>query len=178
MPADAPLEDLAPLAAYAGHVTARLARPGRLPVESPLGREPGPAAWFEARAAASFRALATAQRLEEPPEFPTPWTVNAAQMQCQKPFQLWNVTREEWKQPIAFERGLRFVLGQAAHEHGPTREGRPGSVEGATSLAREADRERARAHADAWSHRRGLLALLAGDPARSGLCRRDPGSRP
>lgn len=177
MPADVSLEELPDLAAYAARVTRRLARPSRLAVEQPLGRGADAADWFLARSEASARAARGAARAAEVRDFPTPWTVTAAQAQCQKPFHLWNVTREEWSGAIAFERGLRYVLGRAAHEHGPTSEGRPGKVTGATALAHGADREREETHEHAWAHRRGLFQLLGQDPARSGLGRRAPETR-
>src|SRR5579862_8084241 len=125
MPADASLDELPKLAAYATHVSERLCRPETLPVERPISLRPSAHAWFVARAEEAERKLEPMEKVHEPGEFPAPHTLQTAMMSCQKPFQLWNVKRDEWQDGLLFESGLKYEIGKAALEGGPSKEGRP-----------------------------------------------------
>jgi hypothetical protein len=178
MPKDAKLDECEFLVAYAAHVRRRLTERPSLVSERPVSPRPSPYAWFLARVDATAAGLATVETHGESRDFATPWQVNSNLMLCQKPFQLWNVNRAEHKDPIAFEKGLKYAIGHAVVDFAPGRDGRPGTVTPAGVLAARAEQEAAKTRDVAWSRRRHLWEQLAKDAALSGLGRSDGSSKP
>jgi len=173
MPADASLDELEFLAAFANRVQTRLERPRELVVERPSPARFEPVlAWFERHLGESVRRVAQLERDTNPRDFDEPHAVRAGLKRAQKPFQLWNVKRQEWRDPIAWERGLTYTIGEAAKEYGPTHDGHPGTVTPTSVLAKSAWGEWTNTHRSAWATRRNIVfSLLAQE---TGFGKKDP----
>src|SRR5581483_8378515 len=114
--------------------------------ERPLTPERSPsrgaraAEWFLHRLDAATSADEPIRARFEPATGDIPARLKSAMMECQKPFQLWNVTRIAEVARLAFEALPPYKVGSAGLEPAD-REGRPGRVVPASRLLRGAREE-------------------------------------
>jgi hypothetical protein len=136
--------------AHAARIKARLERPRLDPREPSRGTLA--AEWF----------LLRSQKGDiEPIEVGTaepPGSIRSAMNQCQKPFQLWNVTRIDDQRPARFEPGPRYSIGAA----GAPGE-RPMAVTPASRAARREADEAEMIFGQAFGWRREKRQLLSED---------------
>lgn len=106
--------------------------------------------------------------LAAPPVGDIPGSLKAAMMECQKPFQLWNVTRVAEVAEPRFEPVEPYKVGAAAKD-AVTREGQPGKVVPASRLLKGAREEVDLVRADAFGAKRRLKRMLTESAEEQGL---------
>lgn len=151
---------------FAAALVARRER--ALSPERPASRGARSAQWFLARVDAAATAGEPIRARFEPPTGDIPGHLKSAMMECQKPFQLWNVTRVVEAGAVRFEALPPYTVGAAA-TGALDREGRPGRVVPASRLLRGAREEADLTRADAFGARRRLRRLLSESAEEQGL---------
>jgi hypothetical protein len=155
---------------YAALLVARLERP-RLP-ERPPSRGIRSAEWFLSRVASKESAGEPIRSRFERPTGDIPVSLKTAMTECQKPFQLWNVTRVEKVDDATYEKVPPYVVGAVA---APDRTGQPGRVVPASRLVHGAREESALVRAEAFGAKRRLPRLMSESAEEQGLGLPDEG---
>jgi hypothetical protein len=164
---EAPSWDLPALRKYAETIAVRLERPGKEPPGDSRGTRA--ALWLLGRFDRTESPRAPIERRFVPAVGDCPPRLKSAMMECQKPFHLWNVRRDEYGDSLAFEAGPRYSVGRASQEGGPDREGRPGTVVPASKHVSRVAEENALVRAEAFGASRRLRRALEQDPGDEGL---------
>ncbi len=161
--------DIPRLRKYAELLSARRT-PGPLALEAEAPRGSQAARWFLDRAerVSSSEEDRINGRFKATPG-DIPGSLKSAMMECQKPFHLWNVNREEWTSRESFVKGPKYEIGRAAVENGPSKEGQPGTVVPCSKVAREQREADDLVRSEAFGFKRRLRRQLTQDPAEEGL---------